>query len=108
MIRRTPFEVSAQRRAVNLLVPGEDAVHNLEAVGGVIAAEIVDLVVHERTVHGNARAWAGGAEEPTGRVVRDKAVCQKASGIKEIEAGGQTLEEFYLKIIGDEVTQAGK
>ena len=33
---------------------------------------------------------------------------QATTTVKEIEAGGQTLEEFYLKIIGDEVTQAGK
>ena len=33
---------------------------------------------------------------------------QATTTVKEIESGGQTLEEYYLKIIGDEVTQAGK
>ena len=33
---------------------------------------------------------------------------QAITTVKEIEAGGQTLEEFYLKIIGDEVTKAGQ
>ena len=32
---------------------------------------------------------------------------QATTTVKEIEAGGQTLEEFYLKIIGDTVTKAG-
>ena len=33
---------------------------------------------------------------------------QAITTVKEIEEGGQTLEEFYLKIIGDEVTKAGQ
>ena len=37
-----------------------------------------------------------------------KGQIQATTTVKEIESTGQTLEEFYLKIIGDEVTQAGK
>ena len=33
---------------------------------------------------------------------------QATTTVKEIEASGDTLEKFYLRIIGDEVTQAGK
>ena len=33
---------------------------------------------------------------------------QATTTVKEIEAGGSTLEEFYLRIIGDTTTQAGK
>ena len=33
---------------------------------------------------------------------------QVESSLKEIESGGKTLEEFYLNIIGDTTTKAGK
>ena len=33
---------------------------------------------------------------------------QATTTVKEIESSGQTLEEYYLQIIGDQVTKAGK